>query len=149
MKKYAFINQTTGEVASIHTPVNTPSTWQDGAVLDGFLLKELPLTAVNGVYVHQKFWHDSQWKDRPARPSYEYDWVNFDWAINTTKMWARIRGERSNRLAASDWTQLGDITFPTGTEAVWADYRQALRDIPTAQANVTSYDDVVWPTEPT
>lgn len=49
---------------------------------------------------------------------------------------------RNNRLLASDWTQLPDA--PCDRQA-WADYRQALRDLP-ADPN---WPDVVWPIEPT
>lgn len=48
---------------------------------------------------------------------------------------------RNNRLLASDWTQLPDA--PVDRQA-WADYRQALRDLP-ADPN---WPDVEWPNEP-
>lgn len=48
---------------------------------------------------------------------------------------------RNNRLLASDWTQLPDA--PCDRQA-WAEYRQALRDLP---AN-PNWPDVEWPVEP-
>lgn len=53
-----------------------------------------------------------------------------------------IRNERNNRLAQCDWTQLPDSPV---NSAVWAVYRQELRDL-TAQA--TFPVEVAWPAEP-
>jgi hypothetical protein len=55
---------------------------------------------------------------------------------------AEVRSERSAKLAATDWTQ---ITDATADKALWATYRQALRDI-TAQSGFPN--NVVWPDAP-
>jgi hypothetical protein len=55
---------------------------------------------------------------------------------------AEVRSERSAKLAATDWTQ---ITDATADKALWAAYRQALRDI-TAQSGFPN--NVVWPDAP-
>lgn len=55
--------------------------------------------------------------------------------------WATIRAERNAKLAACDWTQLPDAPVDA---AVWATYRQALRDI-TQQADPFN---ITWPTPP-
>ena len=55
---------------------------------------------------------------------------------------AEVRSERSAKLAATDWTQ---ITDATADKALWATYRQALRDI-TAQSGFPN--TVVWPDAP-
>lgn len=53
-----------------------------------------------------------------------------------------MRQERNARLSASDWTQVADAPVD---KAVWAAYRQELRDI-TKQAGFPW--DVQWPAEP-
>ena len=53
----------------------------------------------------------------------------------------KLRAERDQRLAETDWWVLPDLT---PTEAQLA-YRQALRDITNTY---TSLDDVVWPEKP-
>lgn len=55
---------------------------------------------------------------------------------------ANIRSLRDQKLAASDWTQIADAPVD---QAVWAQYRQALRDIP-AQSGFPY--NVSWPTSP-
>ncbi len=55
--------------------------------------------------------------------------------------WAVVRAERNKLLAACDWTQLPDASADA---AVWAVYRQALRDI-TDQANPFN---ITWPALP-
>ena len=56
--------------------------------------------------------------------------------------WSVIRAERNAHLAASDWTQLPDAPVDA---AVWATYRQALRDV-TQQPDPFN---ITWPQEPT
>jgi hypothetical protein len=53
-----------------------------------------------------------------------------------------IREERSTKLAESDWTQVADAPVD---KAVWATYRQALRDI-TAQSGFPW--TITWPDAP-
>lgn len=60
-------------------------------------------------------------------------------------IWERIRTQRDTLLTACDWTMVPDA--PTD-KAAWTAYRQALRDLPDTQSHVTSFDDIVWPTQP-
>lgn len=53
-----------------------------------------------------------------------------------------IRAQRDALLAESDWTQVVDA--PVNQDA-WAEYRQALRDVP-EQAGFP--EDVIWPDAP-
>lgn len=55
---------------------------------------------------------------------------------------ASVRSERNRLLDASDWTQLADST---ADKAVWAAYRQQLRDIPSQAGFPFS---VTWPVKP-
>lgn len=55
---------------------------------------------------------------------------------------ATVRADRKNRLAECDWTQVADAPVD---KAVWATYRQALRDI-TKQAGFPW--QVSWPDQP-
>lgn len=55
---------------------------------------------------------------------------------------ARARAERDRLLAASDWTQISDAPV---NKAMWAEYRQALRDI-TRQPGFP--DAITWPSKP-
>lgn len=56
--------------------------------------------------------------------------------------WARIRAQRDALLAASDWRAMPDA--PT-MSADWTNYREALRNLPSTQADP---DNVVFPEEP-
>jgi hypothetical protein len=55
-----------------------------------------------------------------------------------------VRGQRNHRLTTSDWTQAADAPVD---KAVWATYRQALRDIPD-HANFPTLTETDWPTKP-
>ncbi|REJ66029.1 MAG: hypothetical protein DWQ28_08040 [Proteobacteria bacterium] len=58
---------------------------------------------------------------------------------------ASVRAERASKLAASDWTVLTDSPLTTAKKTEWKTYRQALRDIPSAEGFP---HDVTWPSEP-
>lgn len=53
-----------------------------------------------------------------------------------------LRGERNQRLANSDWTQLSDVSVDVDE---WRLYRQALRDLP---ANTVDPENPIWPSAP-
>lgn len=56
------------------------------------------------------------------------------------------RAERDRRLAASDWTQLADATLDDATRSAWAEYRQALRNVPQQEGFPWNIN---WPTSNT
>lgn len=88
--------------------------------------------------------------EKTQRVSGSVELVDGDW----TQVWtvtqlpaenasANVREHRDRLLKRSDWTQVADV--PVDKEA-WAQYRQALRDIP----NQPSFPfDIAWPVEPT
>jgi hypothetical protein len=62
--------------------------------------------------------------------------------IPEAEMAEKVRKDRNQRLAESDWTQLADSP---ADKTSWATYRQDLRDI-SAQAGFPW--EVTWPTKP-
>lgn len=69
------------------------------------------------------------------------DWDADAIAAATEAQWNNVRADRNKRLVDSDWTQLPDAPVDA---AVWAIYRQALRDV-TTQADPFA---IVWPEQP-
>jgi len=61
----------------------------------------------------------------------------------TEQLAAQARAERDRLLAATDWTQLPDV--PEATRAAWAEYRQALRDVPQQDGFPLT---ITWPERP-
>jgi hypothetical protein len=57
--------------------------------------------------------------------------------------WEQIKLWRNAELFASDWTQVADAPVD---KVKWAEYRQALRDLP---EQGVSADDAEFPTAPT
>lgn len=55
---------------------------------------------------------------------------------------ARLRYWRDTELARTDWTQVSDA--PVDQEA-WANYRQALRDLPASNKNPREIDFPIAP----
>ena len=62
---------------------------------------------------------------------------------------SHLREERNQKLATSDWTQASDHSSPLAADkkAAWATHRQSLRDLPET-ADMTTWPDITWPTEP-
>jgi len=81
-------------------------------------------------------WHSDS--PMPSQEELDAAWP----AVRDALAWDRVRAERDRLLAASDWTQVADAPVDA---AVWAVYRQALRDVP---QDFASPDAVVWPTAP-
>lgn len=81
----------------------------------------------------------------PDKPSshHRWDWESYSWQQDRALAEKAVRAKRQSLLTASDWTQLPDV--PLETKALWATYRQALRDI----TDQTGFPfDVVWPESP-
>jgi len=57
-------------------------------------------------------------------------------------VWERLRFRRDRLLVASDWTQVIDAAVD---QDAWAEYRQALRDLP---ESVNDPREGVWPDPP-
>lgn len=55
-----------------------------------------------------------------------------------------LRRRRDKLLAECDWTQMPDSPLSLDARAAWADYRQALRDLP----ETADLSAVEWPAAP-
>lgn len=81
-----------------------------------------------------------------AGPGWRYvDGVFLPPSKNIEEEAQKLRAQRDEKLAASDWRVIKAIETSATLDPSWAAYRQALRDI-TAQARFP--EDVTWPTEP-
>jgi len=83
-----------------------------------------------------------EWRDEgdpPTLAECEAAWAE----IERDYLLRPVRAERDRLLAASDWTQIPDA--PVDTTA-WAEYRQALRDLPAKIEDPTA--EVNWPNAP-
>ena len=63
----------------------------------------------------------------------------------TEQLEMQIRAQRNSLLTLCDWTQLPDAPLTAEQKQEWAEYRQALRDVP----EQTGFPDaVIWPSTP-
>ena len=84
---------------------------------------------------------DLVWIGKGDKPTLDYLESMVD-EVGLIRAFSSVRDKRDRLLADSDWTQASDA--PVDTTA-WAEYRQALRDLP---ANTTDPENPVWPTPP-
>jgi len=77
-----------------------------------------------------------------AEEEAEWDAKDAEWAAGANdRAAAEVRKERDEKLSATDWRASSDLTLSTE----WANYRQALRDVP-LQAGFPN--TITWPDEP-
>ena len=81
---------------------------------------------------------DGQWFTKYSVADMDADAI----AATDTQQAEAMREQRNTKLSETDWTQVADAPVD---KAVWATYRQALRDI-TIQSGFPW--DINWPTEP-
>jgi hypothetical protein len=62
--------------------------------------------------------------------------------VKNELVWKTLRLNRNQKLTECDWTQVADA--PVDQQA-WAEYRQALRDLP---ENTIDPENPVWPVPP-
>ena len=81
----------------------------------------------------------------PPKPSdfAVFNYQTLQWDVDTTRAEAAVRKERDTLIAATDWTQLPDVSQET--RELWATYRQALRDVTLQEGFPLA---VVWPDQP-
>jgi hypothetical protein len=78
--------------------------------------------------------------------SSEREDVLVEWVNNHINYHMNIlRDMRNGFLAKSDWTQVPDAPVDA---VAWAEYRQALRDLPDTITSVELLENPVWPTPP-
>ena len=84
---------------------------------------------LDGTHYHLKWDGSKIVKDDDALTAYQ-----------TAEKWKRIRNDRNQRLAETDYFSLNDNTLSTDMKT----YRQALRDVP----KQTDPDNITWPSKP-
>lgn len=71
--------------------------------------------------------------------------ANAELEANTMIACRVVRQDRANALSACDWTQMPDAPLTAEQKQAWADYRQALRDLPTQEGFPFK---ITWPVKP-
>ena len=79
-------------------------------------------------------------EEETARDAEEKAWA--DGALARAQ--ARLRRERNQKLAETDFYALSDMTMSDDMKT----YRQNLRDLPAGKDTVDKCDNVTWPTKP-
>lgn len=151
MSIFAYAHNTLGEITQITTVNNGFTDLFDGKVIGNYTLFDVTDRPDVRDQRHLFYCKNGEIKQREAAPTpfYKWDLTNEVWVFNHTALFTEIRQQRDTKLLLSDWTQIPDSPLTEEQRNAWATYRQALRDVPLNNSNVTSLDEVVWPTEPT
>ena len=150
MTIYVTVVDSEGDISAIWTTGAIPNpaegTWEEDSSktivhLDGNLEDQ-------GLYRRTHYYKDGAFVSRDAAPGDYYTWKDEAWLLDSVQLFALIRQERTTRLYLCDWTQLADSGLSVATKQAWVDYRTALRTVPADNSEVTSIDEVAWPTAP-
>jgi hypothetical protein len=133
-----------GEVRSMYPNTSFPSQWTPALVeelgLDPVFESPTPTTTR-----YQTAFKDGVEQDAQGRWLWKWSISEMDdeaKAAKDAEQAKNIRSDRDKRLSDTDWTQVADAPVD---KAVWATYRQALRDVP-AQTGFPY--DITWPSKP-
>ena len=81
-------------------------------------------------------WERGEWVPCVTEPDGSFPLVDLG------RIASDVRKQRDQLLAACDWTQVADAPVD---QVAWAEYRQALRDVPSQEGFPMQ---VVWPVKP-
>ena len=133
-----------GQVRSLYPNTSFPSQWTPALVeelgLDPVFESPTPI-----VTRYQTAFKNGVEQDAQGRWLWKWSISEMDddaKAAKDAEQAKNIRSDRDKRLSDTDWTQVADAPVD---KAVWATYRQALRDVP-AQAGFPY--DITWPSKP-
>lgn len=81
--------------------------------------------------------------------TFTQEWVEINIDVQEKKDRFMV-ATRHNMLGLSDWTQMPDSPLNDADKALWATYRQQLRDLPSTidWDTITSANDIVYPFPP-
>ena len=133
-----------GEVRSLYPNTSFPKTWTPALVeelgLDPVFETPTPTTTV-----YQTAFKDGVEQDAKGKWVWKWSISEMDDEAKAAKDAEAAKGVRASRdrmLSESDWTQVLDAPVD---QTAWAQYRQALRDLP-AQSGFPH--TITWPTKP-
>lgn len=142
----AFINTDTGELQQWCSP-RVDTDFANGVVYNGLLAVHVPNDTDMVSFAKTNVYQNGQWVTRLEQPDSFHTWSGVSWVFEADKFNAALRGERTNRLYLSDWTQTADAPLTPEKKEEWRLYRQALRDIPEVN-EATTLEDIAWPAQP-
>ena len=148
MKQFALV-ATDGQVVTVVSP-GRDDDYYDTQQIGELIAYEISPNVDQASFLNTYYRKENEWRVKPSRPGEYYYWdLNSEsWVLNSTELYRLLRQQRDGLLFTCDWTQLPDAPITAEKKAEWTAYRQALRDIPQNYPNLTSLDEVVWPTPP-
>ena len=144
-----FVNQH-GQIVSLIEVYSYDNNYVDGTVdSDGITIQSWD-ESLNVASAHEAtqsyYWDGSSWQSRTPFPSPYHVWQNASWSFDADRFFDKVRKQRDEKLAASDWTQtVLDSPLDSDQIEAWATYRQELRDLTDVLEGIESLDDVPWP----
>ena len=147
-----FVNQH-GQIVSLIEVYSYDNNYVDGTVdSDGITIQSWD-ESLNVASAHEAtqsyYWDGSSWQSRTPFPSPYHVWENASWSFDADRFFDKVRKQRDEKLAASDWTQtVSDSPLDSDQIEAWATYRQELRDLTDSLDGIESLDDVPWPDAP-
>lgn len=120
----------------------------EGEQSDGTTIVHIDFQITDRIdFIKTNYW-DGEWKTRTAAPNNYCSWDGSDWVWSMDDLMKDVRKIRTDLLYGCDWTQLPDSPLTDEVKLEWQQYRQELRDLQFVSNDISSVDDVSWPTPP-
>ena len=151
MSVFAYVYTPTGEITQIIDVGVRVTQYYDGMVQGDYILFDITSRSDRDDFKNLRFYKNGAFHVRDPAPNYFYKWdlENEVWVFQSDYFLSELRKQRDQRIALTDWTQLPDAPLTEQQKTEWQTYRQALRDVPLNNSDVTSLEEVIWPTPPT
>ena len=147
---WALCDANTGNIEHIIS-VNNSSDFSFMGFYNGFRTIQIATDADHIKAIEESYYDydDEMFKTRNKKPQDHYKWtIAKKWELDREGLLAELRMQRQGKLYECDWTQLDDAQLSITKKGEWTEYRQALREVPTNNSDVTHADNVVWPDQP-
>ena len=120
----------------------------EGEQSDGTTIVHIDFQITDRIdFIKTNYW-DGEWKTRRSPPNDYCSWDGSDWVWSMDALMRAVRKIRTDLLYGCDLTQLSDSPLTDEVKLEWQQYRQELRDLQFVSNDISSVDDVSWPTPP-
>lgn len=157
LKFVVYVHVTTGQLKRVTIPqhrVDPEGLTEDGTLRVVHVTPEmLPSGCEDMKYFMDYHWYVPEgnkflFTGLPPNRHAVWNHDSLSWEWDHELLLKDVRTERNRRLILCDWTQGLDVPFSESQLQEWRDYRQALRNLPDNVGEISSIQEVNWPTTP-
>jgi hypothetical protein len=157
LKFVVYADAVTGRLTRVSSPqykIDSEGLSEDGTLRIIHVHEDkLPEGCENMKYFMDFHWYDAEerkflFTGLPPNRHAVWNIESLIWEWDHERLLKDVRTERNRRLILCDWTQGLDVPLSESQLQEWRDYRQSLRNLPDEVGQISSVQEVIWPTPP-